>query len=239
VEAFEGLILKQINFKESSKILYVYTEKGLISLLVHGAKKLASPFLNLTQNLTWIKFFATGKALKTLTDGEIINDYRKIKVDLEKFTYVQHLMEIINFFSESEYDHKKLFTFLKKILAHIENESHYIRYVYMFELKYLYLLGVGPNFNACSACGAINNLKFAVKDGGYACENHTTATTYMSTRSVEVMKQLYYHDLKNPLDLKPDLDIRREIRLFLDEYYLYHLNFISKSRSILLGLFGY
>ncbi|MDD3126799.1 MAG: DNA repair protein RecO [Candidatus Izemoplasmatales bacterium] len=239
MEAFEGLILKQINFKESSKILYIYTEKGQMSLLVHGAKKLSSPFLNLTQNLTLIKFYATGKALKTLTDGEILTDYRKIKTDLEKFTYVQHLMEIINYFSESEYDHQKLYTFLKKILSHIENETHYIRYVYMFELKYLYLLGVAPNFNVCSACGVTDNLQFAVKDGGYACKIHATANSGVSHASVAVMKQIYYHDLKTVLDLKPDPDIRREIRLFLDEYYLYHLNFTSKSRTILSGLLGY
>lgn len=239
MEAFEGVILKQINFKESSKILYLYTPNGPMSVLVHGAKKITGAKLALTENLTRIRFFGSGKAMKTMTDGEILSEYRKIKDNLEKFTYAQHLTEILHFFSESEIDHKKMYEFLRKILDKIENEVTYVRYVNMFELKLLYLLGVAPNFVACAACGATRDLRFSVQDGGYVCPEHATATVFEDPGMVERMKILYYHDLKNPLEFKPDDQIRRQIRLFLDDYYLYHLNFKSKSRTILNGLIGY
>lgn len=239
MEAYEGLILKQINFKESSKILYLYTAEGPMSVLVHGAKKLSSPFLRLTENLTRIRFFGSGKAMKTMTDGEILADYRKIKENLERFSYAQHLMEILHFFSESSYDHKKMYEFVRKILEKMESEPYYIRYVYMFELKFLYMLGVAPNFTACAACGGTENLRFSAKDGGFVCDRHWTSATFEEMETVERMKTLYYHDLKNPLDFKPDDTIRRQIRRFLDEYYLFHLNFKSKSRTILAGLLGY
>jgi DNA repair protein RecO (recombination protein O) len=238
LEAFEGLVLKQINFKESSKILYLYTGNGLMSVLVHGAKKLSSPFLNLTQNLNLIKFYAAGKSLRTLTDGELLADYRKTKENLEKFTYVQHLTETLYFFSESEYDHKKMYDFVKKILNKIEIETQYIRYVYMFELKYLYLLGFSPSWNQCAACGVKENLAFSVKDGGFACRTHATGSP-IGLEAVEAMKLLFYHDLQNPLEIKLEPEVLREIRLFLDDYYLYHLNYKSKSRSLLQGLLGY
>jgi DNA repair protein RecO (recombination protein O) len=239
LDAYEGLILKQIHFKESSKILHLYTENGHLSVLVHGAKKLSSPFLHLTENLNWIRFYATGKEMKTLSDGELIADFSVLKANLEKFTCAQHITEMLSFFYESQYDHKKMYEFVLKILRKIETETEYLPYVYMFELKYLFLLGVAPNFNTCAACGATETLRFSVQDGGFACPLHTTTTDVQAISTVDAMKVLFYHDLRNPLPLSLDEETVKKIRRFLDDYYLYHLNFKSKSRQILAGLLGY
>ena len=240
LNGFEGLIIKQINYKESSKILYVYTPEGLISLLVHGAKKLSSPLLHTTDNLNLIKGFYSGKGLKTLTDAEIINDYEPIKNDLNKVTYVFHLLELIFAFAESEYDHHKLYQFVIRLFDKITESTTYIRYIYMFEIKFLYMLGVAPNFKDCVSCNAKENLKFSIKNGGYCCENHFPLgeKTY-SNEAITILSELFYHDLKQSFDTIINRDIGQEIRLILDEYYLYHLSFQSKSRKVLSGLLGY
>jgi len=240
LDKLEGLIIKQISFKESSKIVYLYTPSGQVSILVHGAKKYSSPFLRLTENLTLIRCFVTGSGLKTMTEGEIVRDYADIKSDLEKMTYVSHLTELLMAFSESEYDHKKIYEFFVKILNHIETSKAYIRFVYMFELKYLYMLGVAPNFKQCVDCTRTDDLHFSIKNGGYACPDHViTGEKTIPETTMSVIKQLYYHDLKLPLELKIDQQTGMEIRRFLDEYYVYHLSFQSKSRKILAGLLGY
>lgn len=237
---YEGIILKQINYKESSKILYIYTPEGLISLLVHGAKKLSSPFLRATENLNLIKGFYTGKGLKTLTDAEIVNDYQSIKNDLNKVTYVSHLMELLASFAESECNHKKLYDFVIRLLDKISEASAYIRYVYMFELKFLYMLGVAPNFKECAECRSTENLRFSVKSGGYCCEKHfPPADKFYSDESIFIMTKLFFHDLNNPLEVTITQAVGKEIRMIIDEYYLFHLGFQSKSRKVLNGLLGY
>ncbi len=172
METFEGLIVKQIAFKESSKILHVYTDTGMVSVLVHGAKKFKSPWLSASENLNVIRIQATGKNLLILTDAEIVSDYRNIKADLIRLTYAQHLLEIIHFFAETEYDHAKFYAFIKKILAKIDSEADYIPFAYLFELKFLFLLGVAPAFGACAECGTKTGLSFRVRSGGAACEEH-------------------------------------------------------------------
>ena len=72
--AFDGLILKQIPFKESSKILHVYTAEGMKSVLVHGAKKFGSPYLSSSENLNLVRFQAVGKDMLTLTDADLIEE---------------------------------------------------------------------------------------------------------------------------------------------------------------------
>ena len=237
---FEGLILKQINYKESSKILYIYTPEGLISLLVHGAKKLSSPFLRATESLNFIRGYYTGKGLKTLTDAEIIQDYQSIKNDLNKVTYVSHLMELLASFAESEYDHKKLYDFVIRLLDKISDASAYIRYIYMFELKFLYMLGISPNFKNCVECSSTDNLRFSVKSGGFCCEKHFPAADKIySDEAISIISKLFYHDLNQPLEVIINQSVGKEIRLILDDYYLFHLGFQSKSRKVLNGLLGY
>ncbi|MFH0993538.1 MAG: DNA repair protein RecO [bacterium] len=238
MESFEGLIVKQIAFKESSKILHVYTATGMISLLVHGAKKFKSPWLSASENLNVVNFQATGKNLLILTDAEVVSDYKNIKADLIHLTYAQHLLEIIHFFAETEYDHAKFYAFTKKILAKLDAETDFIPYIYLFELKFLFLLGVAPAFSACAACGAKTGLAFRVRSGGVACEEHGEGPV-ASPAATDWMRTLYIHDVKNPLPGPLPIDVTAEIRRIIDDYYAFHLNFRSKSRTMLSGLLGY
>ena len=91
MEKIEGIILKKINYKESSKIIYLYTKDGLVSVLVHGSNKMKSPYLSLTSTLNHVSLFVSGKDLRTLRDGDIVNGFSKITNNLEKYTYITHV----------------------------------------------------------------------------------------------------------------------------------------------------
>ncbi|MDT8336824.1 MAG: DNA repair protein RecO, partial [Candidatus Izemoplasmatales bacterium] len=152
MEEYQGIILKKINFKESSEIIYLYTKTGLISVLVHGSKTMKSPHLNLTKVLNHVKVIIAGKNLKVLRDGEVIRNYSLLHNNLEKYTYLLHLAELIYYFSTHEHNHEKLYNFLLKIMDRIMDRDDYIPYINMCELKLLYLLGVNPNLTACMTC---------------------------------------------------------------------------------------
>jgi len=239
LEEFEGLILKRIDYKESSKIIYLYTAKGLKSVLVHGANKLNSPYLGMTETLSLVKVFCQGKNLKVLKDASLILQYSLIKNDLNKYTYVMHLFELIYHFSENEFDHEKLYMFLLKILILIETTPDYIPYIYMFESKLLYLLGVNPLFKQCVVCGKKENLFFSIKEGGMCCQEHFHEPLRFKEEVLLLFQTLYYFDLQTselPFIEEPLL---KELRHLLDLYYDYHLNFQTKSRTVLKGLIGY
>ncbi|HQN75052.1 MAG TPA: recombination protein O N-terminal domain-containing protein, partial [Bacillota bacterium] len=103
MEEFQGIILKKISYKENSEIIYLYSSKGLISVLVHGSKNIKSPFLNLTKILNHVKVITTGKNLRVLKDGEVINNYSRLHENLEKYTYLMHLSELLYYFSTHEH----------------------------------------------------------------------------------------------------------------------------------------
>lgn len=239
MEVIEGIVLKKINYKEHSKIIYVYTDNGLVSVLVHGSNKISSPYLKLGELLSKVKIQASGKNLKTLRDGELLNDFRNIKKDILKYTYSTHILEIIYYFATHEHDHLKLYNFLLKILDKIDEETDYIPYINMLELKLLYLLGVNPEFKECVICKRTDGLNFSVKSGGMTCAEHFDGGTIYDTKTINVLQQLYYYDLQNPEKINISQENIKNLRLLIDRYYEYHLNYRSNSRKILIGLLGY
>ncbi len=234
-----GYVLKRMDYKESSKIVFLYTASGKTSFLVHGANKLSSPFLAKTEVLTKLKVTTEGKGLKICKEIEIIDLFPGIKNDLEKYTYCLHVLEILQQVSDAEIDHEKLFMFIGKIFPLIEKEKEYVPYIYMFESKLLYLLGIQPELQACVICQSKEALAFSVKDGGMCCLDHLPLGKTYPLSIIDYFMKIYYFNLDKPLELKLDQKTIREIRLLLDEYYHYHLNFETKSRQVLKGLIGY
>lgn len=239
LEYIEGIILKKLNYKESSKIIYLYTDKGLISVLIHGNNKMKSPFLSLSKVLSKVGLHVSGKDLRTLRDGDVLDDYRNISSDLEKYTYSLHVLEIIYYFSTHEHDHEKLYSFLLKIFSIVDTTEQYIPYLNMIELKLLYMLGINPMFHHCVECDRTDNLKFSVPAGGMCCNTHLTGQSSGSDAAIEEIKKIYYFDLSESEILEVDNALLKEIRLVIDKYYQYHLNFKSNSRKMLMGLIGY
>lgn len=239
MDVFEGIILKHLDYKETSQIIYVYTEKGMQSFLIRGANQLKSPFLGTKDTLSYVRIYASGKSLKTVKEMNIIEYFKGIKESLDKYTYVLHILELVEHFSDGGLDHSKSYPFLIKILRKVESEMEYVPYINMFEAKLLFLLGVNPRFHECVICKDTHDLSFSIKDGGMTCHDHTQSKPNFSDKCVKLFEFLYYYDLAKPSSIETELKTIVELRKLLDSYYLYHLNIKTKSRTVLEGLIGY
>lgn len=239
LENIKGLVLKSINYKESSKIIYVYTKDGLKSILIHGNNKMKNRYLNISRTLNYIDVHVSGKDLLTFRDGDILKGYRDIAENLEKYTYSTHIAELIYTFSSHEHDHEKLLIFLLKILDIINEKSVYIPYLNMVELKLLYLLGINPMFRHCVACDKTKDLVFSISEGGYCCSDHIKNPDRFSETTLHYIKQLYYFDVEKDQMMEIPEEELKQIRVFLDRYYAYHQNVKTNSRKLLMGLIGY
>ncbi|MDD3113157.1 MAG: DNA repair protein RecO [Candidatus Izemoplasmatales bacterium] len=236
---FTGFILKRMDYKESSKILFCYTESGKKSVLVRGANRLSSPFLSITEVLTLVEISSQGKNLETVKEIDVIAAYGNIKADLIKYTYCLHLLELLYQVSEAEMDHSKLFHFLTRLLLRIEVESDFIPYCLMFESKLLYLLGIQPEFARCVVCKKTNNLRFVVSEGGMCCPNHLPLQKSYPPELIKKWLTLYLYNLDQPSGWEIKQEELIELRHVLDEYYRYHLSIETTSRKLLSNLLGY
>jgi DNA repair protein RecO (recombination protein O) len=234
-----GFILKRMDYKESSKLMFLYTETGKKSVLVRGANRLSSPFLSITEVLSLVEITSHGKNLETVQELDVIASYDKIKQDLIKYTYCLHMFEILYQVSEAEYDHTKLFRFLSRLLPKIDEEADFIPYCLMFESKLLFLLGLQPEFVQCVVCGSTRDTRFVISEGGMCCPDHCPAEKSYEPGVIAKWYRLYAYNLDQPSGWELRSEDIVAMRLILDEYYAYHLGIETTSRKVLRDLLGY
>ena len=85
-----GIILKERDYGESSKILDLFTkEYGIIGVISKGSKKVKSTLSGVSTKITYGTFhiyYKDGK-LSTLTSVDIINPFVNIKKDILKLYF--------------------------------------------------------------------------------------------------------------------------------------------------------
>ena len=94
ISKFEGIIISETPYGDTSKIINIYTkEHGVIGVMCKGVKSLKSPLRTKTLKYTYGYFHIkyNEKKLSQLIDVDIINNFTNIKNDitLPKNTFKQ------------------------------------------------------------------------------------------------------------------------------------------------------
>lgn len=234
MEIDKALVLKSLDYKDSSRILYLYTEKGHISVIAHGVKKLNSINRFLSQNGTLIKLSITNSKFPSLKEGRLINEYEEIKKDIYKYTYMNHIMELVRNVISDDLNHPKMFQFLEKLFLKLNQNEEPDVLSFIFELKLLHFIGYGLNFTKCSICDDNENLKFSPTNGGLVCAKHLNFRNLSYDSNVYlVLKALYIIDITKDDIPKIPISIKVIIREIIDVLYDEFVSFKTKSRKII------
>ncbi len=230
----EGIIIKEIPYGETSKIIHVYTKDGIIGIMCKGAKTLKSPFRATTLKFTYGRFniYYKENKLSTLTSVDIINPLSVIKNDIILLSYLNYLVElteqVIKQTTENIYQ-----DFITTILK-INDGLDPIIMCNILEIKYLDYLGVGLNLDACIGCGSTTNIITIDGDrGGFICQNCYQDEIIVEPKTIELLRMYYYVEIKSISKLKISEKVRDEINRFLDTYYDRYTGLYLKSKNFL------
>ena len=230
----EAIVLHSIEYKDSSKILNLYTKEGHKSVLAHGVKKHNNINRFLSQNCTRIKLDISDKKLPSLKDGELLDEYENIKKDVYTYSYMNHILELVNHTISSDSDHQKMYHFLTRLLTLVNQGFDADIASFIFELKLLHFIGYGLNFKGCSICDKNENLVFHVSSGGIICKHHLDADIHTYGEEVyQLLQALYYLDIDQECTITfLDTDriiIRHILDILFDEFVSFH----TKSMKII------
>lgn len=230
----EGIIIKEIPYGETSKIIHVYTKDGVLGIMCKGAKTLKSPFRATTLKFTYGKFnvYYKENKLSTLTSVDIINPLSIIKNDIILLSYLNYLTElteqVIKQTSENIYN-----DFITTILKINEGLDPIIM-CNILEIKYLDYLGVSLNLDSCVGCGKTTNIITIDGDrGGYICSNCYKDELIVEPKTIELLRMYYYVEIKSISKIKISEKVRDEINRFLDAYYDRYTGLYLKSKNFL------
>lgn len=239
MELTEGIILKSIKYQENSRIISVITKDGMESLLVRGSSNLKSKNFTLSNELTKIAFSKTkGKGFDIVTTGKVVDNYSNTKQEFPRLYNALEIIEVAYVLSDHIDNFELFYDFLDQILKKVNESEYFDIFTFIFKLKTLYLLGVGPIFNYCVKCHKKEeNMKFDFYSGGTVCKDDDQIATSLFTQdAINEIKFLYLTKLEflseevmNKIPRKDD----QEIKKFINLYYNHYLGFTSKVDKVL------
>ena len=236
IESFEGIILSETNYSESSKILNVLTkEHGLIGIISKGCRNIKSKLRGVSRKLIYgkLNIYYKPSGLSTLISIDILNTFSNILTDLEKISYASYLLDLTQQVTRQNED-EKIFDLLKDTLIKIEEKFSPMILTHIYELKLLDFLGVSPNIDSCSYCGSEKAIvTISSESGGYICKNCYNNEPLVSDKTIKMIRMFYYVDIKNITKLEVSNKIISEINHFLTDYYDRYTGLYLKSKEFL------
>lgn len=238
LKEIKGIVISEQDYQESSKIIKIMTEEGIISLIAKGSRKLKSDLRNTTTKLTYgiFNMYYKENTLSTLKEVDIINYFKNIKKDIIKVSYASYLIELATQVMKQNSD-KDIYNLLINSLEKIDENFDPMVITNILELKYLDYLGVMPIIDECSLCGSKMSIAtISGRSGGYVCNNCLTNEFIVDEKTIKLIRMFCYVDISKISKLEISDKVKREINNFLDDYYDKYTGLYLKAKTFLKDL---
>ena len=153
-----GVILKEIKFRDQSKICPVFTEHfGKISVILKGVRnpknKLSGVFS--TGNMVELVIYKKqNRDLHLVSDALLLQSPMSARPDMERFTTIYQLIETLKQVTGSEEPHPMLFRFLAATIEELcKPERDYQLVLAWFLIRLVTVLGFEPELEQCVISG--------------------------------------------------------------------------------------
>ena len=151
-----ALVLREVNYKESDKILTLFTEaEGKLTVSARGCRKKDSPIASACQMLAWGEFTLyeyNGRWAVKETASERLFD--GVRGDLEKIALASYLVDIAEALAEEGQPEPGLLAVTLNCLHALDKLNHPLAQVKAaFEWRSMALAGYEPQIERCGVCG--------------------------------------------------------------------------------------
>lgn len=239
IKKIEGIIVSEVDYKESSKIINVLTkELGIVGIIARGTKRVKSNLAGVTSKLTYGYFHINYKegGLSTLIEVDIIDRFKNIRKDISLMSYAIYILELAG----RVYKHETsplIYEILIASLKKIDEGYDYQVITNIFELKMLDFLGIRPVVDECVSCGSkVDIVTVSSYRGGYLCKNCIHNEGIVNIKTIKLLRMFYYVDISKISKLEVTDNIKRELSRFIYDYYDRYSGIYLKSREFLQNL---
>lgn len=195
----EGIILRVMDYLESSKIITCYTpDYGKISLIAKGARRPKSRIggsLDLLQHVALVYYQKDTRELQTLSQVDVISSFQSFQSNLRMLSFGLAILELINKLELSKNPNPKLFYYSVEALKGLEEAIEPELIFYQFIWRWLESTGLHPKLRRCLSCKQFPSTKFvifSISEGGYYCQNCSTTLENSVEISEKCLKLLLY-----------------------------------------------
>lgn len=227
----QGFILRQRDFKDSDKLLSIFTEqKGKITAIAKGVKKPKSSLRACAQPFCHAYFHLNqGRDMDLLTQGKLLDFYANSRSDLERSLYCIYLMELLDKSLLENMPLPGLYQALLEVLTAINEQGLNPLFIRYFEVQLLAHLGYKPVLKHCISCAQkpTGTFYFSLAEGGLICpdcQRENKTGFIISGETIGLLRLLNEGSFQALPRVKASLAGLRELETLLEKYLEYHLD---------------
>lgn len=198
-----GLVLRETEYRETSKILTVFTaETGKITVSVKGARRRGSKLAAAAQLLAYSEMtLFSGGGRWTLTEARSLEQFRGLRDDVALLalgSYFAELMETLAPEEQAEPEMLALGLNALYVLASGKKQPTLVKAA--FELRLMELAGLAPLTDGCAVCGreSPESPVLSLRGGVIYCAGcrpeGETAAVRLDTGSLAAMRHILHCD---------------------------------------------
>ncbi|WAM30559.1 DNA repair protein RecO [Caldicellulosiruptor naganoensis] len=219
----KGIVLKDINFEESSKVLTILTaEIGKIQALSKNCRRTLSPLSAVSQPLIYSEFvFTKAKDIYSISSASVIESFFDLTQNVDLTIYSSYLIELVDNFIELEQKNEDVLRLLLNSLYMLKKGAEPETICRIFEIKILIFTGFFPQFTQCVKChkSSLNQIFFSFKNAGVVCpECKEEDDVKISLETVEKILIIAATDLKKLSKIKIDKELNTILKNLMITY---------------------
>lgn len=238
IERTEAVILRSIDYGETSKIVTLYTRTaGKIGVMAKGARAKKSRFGGSLEPLSYVDavyYFKSSRELQTLKECSYVRPFPAIFDDLEKLNVGMRIVEMTNMLMYREEENPAAFRLLRTILTFLnETERHPANLWPYFQLRMASLQGFTPDIDreavkSVPKTGGVLDLENGAVRSSASARNETRRASRTALRAFAVFARA---DLATVMRMQVGTETYREVEDLIDAYLRTHVEHHRPSRS--------
>ena len=226
----KAIVLRKINYSDSSLIVDVFTElEGRKSFFIKGIlgkkkTKLKNSYFQPLSQISIKYNKREKKKINFLIECTVHSYCQNSYLDYRKSSIILFLNEILNMCVIEEACNKEMFSFLENSLKWLDVNDEVSNFHMIFILKLLKQLGINPHLKS-------SNSKFLSFENG-SFEVEKPSGLYAKGKSVKTIISLLGMKFDNCFLLKLSQEQKHEILKILLEYIEYHVQGFKQPKSL-------
>ena len=244
--SIKGVVVKEVNYGESDKILTVLTaEGGVISVIAKRCRNLKNKSGASPQLLSYCSFL-----LYESKRGYIVNDCEVLEVfwgvinDLKCLALAQYFCELTLVLSPESPNSEDFLKLFLNCIFYLSNKNKDMLLIKsIFEMRSMSLCGYIPNLAYCNKCKKYNpeKIKFYINRGIIVCGD-CSKKYFIGGRDIApgvllALRHIIYSENEKLFSFKISDESLKTLSLVSEKYVAYHLDTEFKSLNFYKSLY--
>jgi DNA repair protein RecO (recombination protein O) len=238
----EGIVLRNYDYRETSKIASFYTwDHGKMRGVLKGIRKDPRKFGSYVDKFSVndIVYYQYRKTdLHLISQCDLKQFFFPVRQDYKRNLAANYITELVDAVMPVEQPNQPVYTLMLQALNALETIQDISKLVYIFQIKILALSGFSPHIDACVKCNRpiSGKVRFSLRSGGLICPSCPTqeqSFTLISRGTIATMLYVERNKWEKSLKLGMTKTVKKELKYILNHFLVYHLEKRIKSAKYL------